>query len=180
MYVIFLIWAHWLFMLCPGTLTGVNIPHMAWAPEEYLKLINREDIRVQLSGWPKYIPFDNLSKIKYSQRRLSELQGLWDSGFLTWMPIPPDETVTAETVLVPLTVSQKPRATRSDIGGTHKRWVTRARHPRTGAKTPAVVESETESDPISVFSDEDEVRAPGSLLPVAGRRRLEFEIVTVQ
>ena len=168
-----------------GTLTGVEIRHMAWAPEDYLKLINRKDIRVQLSGWPKYIPFKNLSQIRHSQQAVSELQGLWDGGFLAWTPIPPGETVTMETVLVPLTtVSQKPQwATRSDIGGTHKRWATRARHPRTGAKMPAVVESEVEEDkdedPIGVFSDDDVTVPSSSPIPVGARRPLVFEIVKV-
>lgn len=121
---------------------------MVWTTEDYLALVNDKAIRVQLSGWPRDVPYMDFSKLRNSGKVIKRLQMLWDDGILAWKPIPPDETVTTETVLVPLTLSRKPRAARRDIGATHKRWATRARHPRTGAKTPATVDSEPEPETV--------------------------------
>ncbi|KAH9916680.1 uncharacterized protein B0H18DRAFT_1124094 [Fomitopsis serialis] len=138
--------------------TGKPGLEMVWTRDTFLELVKAE--RVRLRGWPTRIPFANFSKLPGAQKAVRELRYLWDRKELVWESIPDAEFPALDLVsALPSWTPKQPRKLnigRSDIGSTRERRVTRARYPRSGAKTPAIVSSSLDSE-IEDFSDEERV-----------------------
>ncbi|KZT63113.1 hypothetical protein DAEQUDRAFT_783988 [Daedalea quercina L-15889] len=130
-------------------------PKMAWTPGAYFAIVKQH--RVRLRGWPKAFPFGNFSDLPHSTNIVRELHRLWDRKELAWEHVPDGEELSLESSLPSWTL-KGPSTGRRDIGGTHRRPVKRARYPRTGAKTPVIVDSSLDSD-IEDFTDEEDRRA---------------------
>ena len=111
----------------------------------YLKKIVGE-AKVELVGWPRDIPFGNLSQLKggaaVAERLLDELK----SGRMHFRRLKPEEVrvIQASHITPGRCEPRPPRRVRSDESQHHLRRVHVARYPRTGPKTPAVVEDSDE------------------------------------
>lgn len=142
---------------------------MVWTPRDYLGLVTEH--RVWLCGWPQEHPFGNLSELPRSTRVVRDLQKLWDCRELRWEPVPEGEVISLRSVIPSWTVTKldKHDPGRRDIGGTHYRPVKRARHPRSGAKTPAFITSAMDPD---VMDSTDEEPEPMRKRPCLGRKPL--------
>lgn len=127
---------------------------MAWTPRTYYELVTKR--RVRLRGWPRACPFGDLSYIPQSATVVPFLQQKWDRGEMVWECVPEGEILTTKSVLPPRTLLEA-RITnpgRRDIGGTHRRPVTKAKYPRASAKSPPFVDTSMDSD-IDRFSEDD-------------------------
>lgn len=129
---------------------------MAWAPRAYFNLVKKH--KVWLRGWPPEYPFGNLSKLPQSTGVVRDLQRLWDCGELRWELVPEGEILSLRSVMPSWTVTELDERNpgRRDIGGTHYRPVNRARHPRSGAKTPAFVTPAMDPDVTDSADEEPE------------------------
>lgn len=137
-----------------GAITNDPKLRMAWTPRKYYELVTER--RVRLRGWPSACPFGDLSYIPQSATVVPDLQRRWDSREMAWESVPKGEILTAKSVLPPRTLleAQMVNPGRSDIGGTHRRPVRKAKHPRASAKSPPFIDASMDSE-IEAYSDDN-------------------------
>ena len=118
---------------------------MFWTLEDYVEsVVLRHGYK--LVGWPRGVPFKNLSDIHGGSSVLTSLENLWGSGDLKFVPITEDERVAAAADpnhLAPARccAHRKRPGGREDIGRARYRYKTNPnnlplRRPKNGPKTP--------------------------------------------
>lgn len=127
--------------LMVGKVSGKPVKVMHYTAGLYLKKIVGE-AQVELVGWPVDVPFGNLSHLKGGAAVVKQLLHELKSMRLYFRRLLPEE---AKAIHQSHTTPGKctprpPRHPRADESQHHLRRVHNARYPRTGAKTPAIVE----------------------------------------
>ena len=124
---------------------------MFWTLEDYIESVVLQH-GYKLIGWPRDIPFKNLSDVEGGTSILTRLGNLWDYGDLKFVPITEDERIAASfdaknLAPAPLCVHRKRPGGREDIGRARYRYKTNPynlplRRPKNGPKTPKRVPDE--------------------------------------
>lgn len=97
-----------------GELTGDDAAHMSYKADTYARLVVVR-YKVKLVGWPKTIPFVNLSDILGGTRVLTQLQAAWDIGSLRFEPASPGDL--ANAMRDPASVHPNPELLQHEVSG---------------------------------------------------------------
>ena len=118
---------------------------MFWTLEDYIKSVVLQH-GYKLVGWPRDVPFMNLSDVHGGVSMLISLEHLWDSGDIKFVPITEDERIAASSDAKRLAPARhcahrKRPGGREDIGRARYRYKTNPhnlplRRPKKGPKTP--------------------------------------------
>ena len=121
---------------------------MFWTLEDYIESVVLQH-GYKLVGWPRGVPFKNLSDVHGGMSMLTHLEHLWGSGDLKFVPITEGERLAASidpNRLAPASncARRKRPGGREDIGRARYRYKTNPynhplRHPKNGPKTPKSV-----------------------------------------
>ena len=118
---------------------------MFWTLEDYIKSVVLQH-GYKLVGWPRGVPFKNLSDVDGGTSVLTGLDNLWNAGDLRFVPITDDERIAAASdanylAPAPHCAHRKRPGGREDIGRARYRYKTNPynlalRHAKNGPKTP--------------------------------------------
>ena len=118
---------------------------MFWTLEAYIESVVLQH-GYKLVGWPRGVPFKNLSDVEGGMSVLRYLEVLWGAGDLKFVPITEDERAAASVDVnylapAPHCAHRKRPGGRDDIGRARYRYKTNPynlalRRPKNGPKTP--------------------------------------------